>query len=520
MGEDLQLASLPSWWCGEAAARVDVLPDLAHRVIKPTYPASAARASFEPLIGASASANQLDTWKKRIEADPDAYTVQSHLPLSQAPTWTGGRIVPRAAMLRVFAIADPVLGPRADGQKKWRVLPGALARIANRDRQIVSMQRGGSSMDTWVRTEGQVDEFSLLPAKLQPEELVAARTTRARPVSSRAAENLYWMGRYTERAEYGVRLTRLVLNRLPADDSLPSSFFDAVHELCASAGLVPRAVPSPRIAPRVFERALLACLPAADDHRGVGFALHALARAAGQIRDRLSSEHWRLVSSTVEDFNARLGARAGEMRPDAAVNGPVTSAVAREALEHVGTQLYAITGAQTDRMTRDDGWRLLTIGRQVERLSTMASALTIMLERDVLQSERERAFTLVLGLFDSTITYRSLYQRRQELPALLDLLIFDDENPRALVTMVDVLRRELPRLPETGAGPASGLLEGFPDAGVGATLPELMARDDDGVHTAALAVTRDLAALARRVSNDIALRYFSIVGDLWQTIAR
>ncbi len=511
-GEELRLASLPSWWCGESAARLAVLPDLAHRVIKPTYPATAARPAFEPLIGATASANQLDTWKKRIEADPEAFTVQGHLPLSQAPTWTGGRIVPRAAMLRVFAIADP----QPDGQKRWHVLPGALARIANRDRQIVSMQRGGSSLDTWVRTEGQVDEFSLLPAKLQPEELVAARTTRARPVSSRAAENLYWMGRYTERAEYGVRLTRLVLNRLPADDSLPSSFFDAVHELCASAGMVSRSVPSPRIAPRVFERALLAGLPASEDHRGVGFALHALARAAGQIRDRLSPEHARLVSSTIEDFNARLGAGVGEMRSDAIVTG----AVAREALEHVGTQLYAITGAQTDRMTRDDGWRLLTIGRQIERLHTMARALTIMLEHDVLQSERERAFALVLGLFDSTITYRSLYQRRQELPALLDLLIFDDENPRALVTMVDVLRRELPRLPDTGAGPASDLLDGFPGAGVGAALPALVEPDDDGAHSAALALTRDLAALARRVSNDIALRYFAIVGDLWQTIAR
>ncbi len=512
LGEELRLASLPSWWCGESAARLAVLPDLVHRVVKPTYPATAARPSFEPLMGATASANQLDTWKKRIEVDPDAFTVQGHVPLSQAPTWTGGRIVPRAAMLRVFAIADP----QPDGEKRWRVLPGALARIANRDRQIVSMQRGGSSLDTWVRTEGQVDEFSLLPAKLQPEELVAARTTRARPVSSRAAENLYWMGRYTERAEYGVRLTRLVLNRLPADDSLPSSFFDAVHELCVTAGMVPRAVPSPRIAPRVFERAMLAGLPASDDHRGVGFALQALSRAAGQIRDRLSSEHWRLVSSTVEDFSARLGSRVGETRSDATVTG----AVARDALEHVGTQLYAITGAQTDRMTRDDGWRLLTIGRQIERLHTMSNALTILLERDALQSERERAFALVLGLFDSTITYRSLYQRRQELPALLDLLIFDTENPRALATMVEVLRKELPRLPDTGAGPASDLLAGFPREGIGTTLPALVERDHEGGLSGALVLTRDLTALARSLSNDLALRYFSIVGDLWQTIAR
>lgn len=510
-GERLLLPSLSSWWCGEEAARVEITPDLARHVVKPTYPPSPERPGFEPLIGAAATPSQFDAWNQRIDADPDAYTVQSHLPLSQAPTWTGGRIVPRAAMLRVFAIAD---APSTDGSgtKHWHVFPGALARIANRDRQIVSMQRGGSSLDTWVRTEGPIDDFSMLPAKLQPEELVAARTTRARPVSSRAAENLFWMGRYTERAEYGVRLTRLVLNRLPADDSLPKSFFDAVRELCITAGLVERAVPSPRMAPRVFERALIAGLPHTEDNRGVGFALHSLARAAGQIRDRLSPEHWRLVSSTVEDYDARLAEPSADAK--------ITGATARQALEHVGTQLYAITGAQTDRMTRDDGWRLLTIGRQIERLLAMSNALTVMLERDVLQSEPERAFALVLGLFDSTITYRSLYQRRQELAALLDLLIFDDENPRALATMIAVLRTEVARLPDTGTGPASALLAGFPLDGVGVTLAELVEREVSGKHTAVLELTRGLTTLVRRLSNDIALRYFSIVGDLWRTTTR
>ena len=172
-------------------------------------------------------------------------------------------------------------------------------------------------------------------------------------------------------------------------------------------------------------------------------------------------------------------------------------------------------------MTRDDGWRLLTIGRQIERLTAMSSALTIMLERDVLQSERERAFALVLGLFDSTITYRSLYQRRQELPALLDLLIFDEENPRALVSMLDVLRREVPRLPDTGAGPVVGTPRALPRrgrghhaAGAGGTrLRHRTRRCDRADHVAHQSSRTDLSA-------EIALRYFSIVGDLSRTIAR
>jgi uncharacterized alpha-E superfamily protein len=143
-----------------------------------------------------------------------------------------------------------------------------------------------------------------------------------------------------------------------------------------------------------------------------------------------------------------------------------------------------------------------------------------MLERDVLQSERERAFALVLGLFDSTITYRSLYQRRQELAALLDLLVFDEDNPRALATMVAVLRAEVARLPDTGTGPASALLANFPVDGLDVTLSELVERDDAGRLSAALDLTKMLASLARQLSTDIALRYFSIVGDVWRTTAR
>jgi uncharacterized alpha-E superfamily protein len=151
----------------------------------------------------------------------------------------------------------------------------------------------------------------------------------------------------------------------------------------------------------------------------------------------------------------------------------------------------------------------------------MSNALHVMLEHSALQSERERAFALVLGLFDSTITYRSLYQRRQELAALLDLLVFDEDNPRALATMVRVLRAEVAKLPDIGSGPATLLLNDFPLEGLDVTLAEIVERDaESGELVAALELTERLGNLARNLSNDIALRYFSIVGDLWRTVTR
>ena len=151
------------------------------------------------MIGPSLDASQARALRERIESDPDAHTVQAYLPLPQAPTWREGALVPRAAMVRVFTIRD--------GDDRWHVMPGGLTRIAQREQRIVSMQRGGASQDTWVQTCWAVDTFSMLPTPLRAAELAGRRRT----VSSRAAENLFWMGRYSERCDHSVRLARAAL---------------------------------------------------------------------------------------------------------------------------------------------------------------------------------------------------------------------------------------------------------------------------------------------------------------------
>ena len=140
-----------------------------------------------------------------ISEDPEAWTVQGHLRFARAPIWGEGALSPRPAMVRVYAIAD------AAG--RWHVLPGGMTRVSRREDASVSMQRGGSSLDTWVRTDGPVDNFSMLPQRLQVDDIVQRR----RPVSSRMGENLFWLGRYTERTEQQVRLARSTLMLIDAD---------------------------------------------------------------------------------------------------------------------------------------------------------------------------------------------------------------------------------------------------------------------------------------------------------------
>jgi len=482
-GEELRLPSLDSWWCGEAAAWSHVADSLADKVVKPTYPSSARRPGVEAIIGAGLSAPQLEAARARIEVDPNACTVQAYLPLPMNPTWRDGRLLPRAAMVRVYAIAD--------GDGGWHVMPGGLTRIAQREQRVVSMQQGGGSQDTWVRTAGPVDTFSMLPAPLRAEDLAAQR----RIVSSRSAENLFWIGRYAERADQSVRLARATLTLLSDDARAPSPVLELLATLCHEADLVPDNVPSPMQSLTVFQRTLIARL-GDRSARGIAFSLAAFVRAAGQIRDRLSADHWRLAAASVTSFEGDCARTV--------VGESYSTDEAIAALGRLAVHLSAIIGAQFDHMTRDDGWRLMTIGRYIERLGTLARVLQLAFDTGALG--RDDGHDFVLQLFDSTITYRALYQRRLEVLPLIDLLVQESANPRSLHGIARRLSNQIERL---GAPGADGLKACLPALAQWPELKELGETDAEGRHARLLELTARLVRGSHALSDAISARYFS-----------
>ncbi|MCR5863803.1 circularly permuted type 2 ATP-grasp protein [Aquincola sp. J276] len=489
LGEELLLPSLPSWWCGEQAAFRAVLPTLAERVVRPAFPDPGRRRATVP--GEAGVAD----WVRRIQGDPDAWMAQGRLMLSRTPMWRSGAATAGAAMLRVYAIADT--------ERRWHVLPGGMTRVATRSPLSVSMQHGGSSLDTWVMTDGPVDTFSMLPQRLRVDDIA----TRRRPVSSRTAENLFWLGRYTERTEQAVRLARALLNMIDADGDPPPPVLDALCTLAVFNGLAAYGTPSASRAPQLFERNVLAALasgarkPAAGQPRApvtsVAGHLGALEYAASALRDRLSPEQVNLVRRMAEEFNATFAGL------DAALP---TVSLAMPALDRLGLQLAAVTGAQTDRMTRDHGWRLLTVGRLIERLVGMAHTLHTLLELDALKSAA--GVDLVLELFDSTLTFRSRYQRHEDLLALVDLLVLDDANPRAFAGTLRRLRTELGKLPGT-ASMLDALRERLPVEGAGITLDELRDLDDEALRLQLCVLARRLQDAGARLSDDVGQRYFA-----------
>ena len=460
LGEELVLPAVPTWWCGEASVLESQLPQLARHTIQASYPGSLWHAAFESTMGYRMDATTRAEWGERIRQRPEEYTLQASMPVSHLPTWQpggpeGGQMQSRASLLRVFVVAD---GQDAQGQPRWRVLPGGMARVAGAQVDISSMQRGGSSADVWALQEAP-DHSPAAQAPAFPEAPpvpsgqgapAAANVAPRRLVTSRAAENLFWLGRYTERAENAARLARVALQCLDAAEQVPQALLAWLVQTARSNSLIawpqPAAAAAPGatdLPPAELEQQLLAHLGGPHSW-GLGYSLQALRRCASGVRERLSQEHWALIERADQAFHAGLPTALSA--PDAA------HAAALRLLRECTDHLAAITGGQTDRMTRDDGWRLLSIGRHVERLAFLAQALELGLRSDSVQTVE--GFDAMLALFDSTITFRAQYQQSRALPALAELLVRDRDNPRSLAWVTHSLRGRLAKL----AGSPDGVL--------------------------------------------------------------
>jgi uncharacterized circularly permuted ATP-grasp superfamily protein/uncharacterized alpha-E superfamily protein len=491
LGEELLLPSLPTWWCGERAAMESVLPLLGDSVIKPTYPDS----SFNAVVGHQLSRRELDEWAGRIVRQGDEHTIQAYLPLSQTPTWHDDRIAPRSVMLRVFAVSD--------GPQSWRVLPGGLARLATAEFEIASMQRGGSSADVWVLTDGAVDQTSLLT----PESTEPSLGHRTRSVTSRAAENLFWLGRYTERTENTIRLARLTLECLTGENQHSQPLMAWLSGLAVDHALVLPSVPAATHARRVFERSLVSALADTSLATSVGYNLRALKNAASAVRERLSLEQWNVIVRAESEFFERCSA--------ATEDGDYSSVEALQILEGASGYMAAMTGAQTDRMTRDDGWRLLSTGRHIERLGFFASALAHGFETGSVFDDA--GFEAMVALFDSTITFHAQYQQRRDVPALLDLLVMDRDNPRSLAWVAQTLRGRLARLSGSAAGEMPLIAGTVPDP-KSWSMAALCVKAPDGTHAALAELLQQCTAAAYELSDEIGIRYFTHSGEVKQSL--
>jgi len=417
LGEELRMPHIATWWCGQKSAREEVLASLDDIAIEgaytrgvPGFPGNG------PVLADELSATERERLVGAINERGIDFVGQELVRLSTTPVWENGRITPRPFVLRVFAAAT---------DNGWVIMPGGFCRIAEQaDARAVSMGDGARAADVWVVSDHAVPAATLLPA------VDSVRIRRiAGVLPSRAADNLFWLGRYLERAEATLRLIRALGSSLrdPArtdpgrgsQNGLPS--VERIQRLLVAWGAASQTSRSQSA--RVAAEAL-------QSEERFGSALNlirAAQRTATSLRERLSPDAWQVIT----EMSERL---AWEIDDD---DGVVSTA------ELILRELASFAGLAQENMNRAAGWRFLDMGRRVERaINTMRFARQFAFEE-----ASDEDLDILLTLVDCQITYRSRYLVAPLLAPVRDLVVLDPYNPRSAAFQIAALNEHVAALP-------------------------------------------------------------------------
>jgi uncharacterized alpha-E superfamily protein len=416
LGTELLMPNIATWWCGQSEERERVLDQFETVSITAAFggelPALKGRTS---VVGGELTRNDRSRLRDAIAARGLDYVGQEVVRLSTTPRWDGDRLEPRPFVLRVYCAATP---------EGWSVMPGGFCRISDKlDARAVAMGDGVESADVWVLAERPVELTSLLPS---PE---AVRITRLLGnLPSRAADNLFWFGRYLERAEATLRVVRCLGSR-SVDPDAPTQFAQGSLERLIAVltgwGGVDRSIAA--------KGAASASVQGLQDSNRFGSALSLAraARAAGSvIRERLTLQTWELIRRLETGLEPTPGRR-------------LSASEVVELCDEALITIAALSGLFDENFNRGAGWVFYVIGRCVER-----SANTCRLLRQFAGNDAtEHGLEVLLDLIDSQITYRSRYLVGAALGPVRDMALLDPFNPRSVAFQINRIDEGIRTLP-------------------------------------------------------------------------
>jgi uncharacterized alpha-E superfamily protein len=379
------------------------------------------------------------------------------------------------------------------------VMPGALTRLApTANGRFISMQKGGSSKDTWILSESPVDEVSLLQTASQEVELRRVGNN----LPSRMADHFFWLGRYSERCDATARLLRSTLLRFsPESAGSAAPLLEPLLITLFKQGQIGALEDQPelRTNPEALESELLAAIFDPDRRSSLRGITDNLQRLAMVIRDRTSNDLWRSVS--------QLGEKLAT---------PTSSLImlAGDAVGVINQLLLGIAafhGLARENMTRAQGWRFLDMGMRIERTIYLCNFLDSTLRSP--EADNPSVLEAVLEVADSTLTYRSRYTVMPNIAAVYDLVMLDDTNPRSLRFQLDQLSKHVERLPhqKDTALPSDTqrvLMQSLTRLRL--MDPRPLSRMKTGWHGSAVGeVLQDVIEAMPRLSDAIAVNYFA-----------
>ena len=422
LGREPRLKSVETYWCGNKEDMAYVEANFDNLVIKPIFRTAESRSIFVGELDEDARSKLLED----VRRDHLQYVAQPVLNTTHTPTSTDSGIAPRPAILRSFSVATDT---------SYAVMPGGLTRVGNAEKALViSNQTGSQSKDTWVMAS---EPERVLTASDSDDES-PVRETDLISLPSRVVENLFWMGRYAERAEASLRLLRTVFLMLngeePVSDVSKRILLCAVTEVTATRPGFNKASDEMIRAP---EQELLMIVKDARRLGSVRSNLNAMIYCADESKELLSSDTLRVINDVrdaLQDLDRNLS---------------IDGSAPEEALDPLVSTLMALSGLAQESMVRDFGWRFMEIGRRLERAHLTATLIEQLLVPEVSESDQTQLIEALLLSLESLISYRRRYRARMGVQSSLDLILMDTSNPRSLLYQILLLSEHVCALPKS-----------------------------------------------------------------------
>ena len=424
LNDELKLPSIATWWCGQARERDFVLQHLDSLVIKPINRGFGNHAVF----GGSLSSKEKEYLRSQILAKPHLFIGQEQVSFSTLPAFIDQKIEPRNAVLRNFVVASG---------SDYEVMPGGLTRVARqKDNFIVSNQAGGISKDTWVLAT-EPDKPVSLWTQPKRNQLIDADTEA---LTSRAADNLFWVGRHLERTEAVTRLLRVILTKLREvfefKDPLDAECLGVLlRTFTQVTGTYPGFIKCDESFLKEPEAELISLVKDGFRRGSLTANIQAFFQAAFSIRDLWSQDTWRSVDNIHRRWQQRINNL--ELRIEQLPSH----------LDDLMTGIVAFTGLTSESMTREAAWLMLDSGRRLERALALISLLRSTLalrHEDILQNQ---VLESVLVATDSLTIYQRRYRSYIQLPLVLELLLLDEAHPRSVAYQLHELSVHISALP-------------------------------------------------------------------------
>lgn len=440
LGETPLLATAPVYWGGIDLERSHLLSNVASLVFTPVT-------GGEPVVGPALSRAQRDEMTARIDATPWQWIGRELPQFSSAPTVHRNDGLSAASVgMRLFTVAQRGGYAPMIGGLGYLLAPGNAA----------YKMKTVAAKDVWIRSPARVTAERTAGAEPDIAAPVTASPTRE-VTSPRVLSDLFWLGRYAERAEYTARLltvTRERYHEYRYRQELDGSA--CVPVLLTAIGKLT----GTDTGAHGDHAEMIATAPTtlwaltADRHRPGSLAqsVERLGLAARSVRDQMSNDTW-MVLAAVE----RAVLRSSSAPPESKTEGDAYLASAHSATL---AGMLALSGVAAESMIRDAGWTMMDIGKRIERGLGLTGLLRATLV-DVRSRGAEQTITeATLVACESSVIYRRRMLGTVRVAAVADLLLFDTENPRSLAYQFDRLREDLRALPgSSGSSPPQRLVD-------------------------------------------------------------